>query len=239
MLKIYQRHSLSLQLGPVAQREIAIPRIFRKFTMSQKACLLLLGTCDTKLNEFKFMKNQLEQDGGIKVMLVDVGRTPSTDPAIDIGSSEVLSYLPGSESVESLSRGEVINLMIKAATRVVQTLYQKNSIHGIVSLGGTGGTSLAASVMRASLPFGFPKLIVSTVASGDTSSFIGESDIMMIPSIVDIAGLNSLLRTVLENATTAITAMTKVNFERSARPQGSSTSNKTHTIAITMFGVSK
>ena len=203
-------------------------------------CILLLGTCDTKLNEFVFMKQQLVAKGGnIKVLLVDVGRTPSTDPAIDISSSEVLSNLPEIErpSIESFSRGEVITLMIKACTILVRNLYYSKSIHGIVSLGGSGGTSLAASVMRAALPFGLPKLIVSTVASGDTRSFIGESDIMMIPSIVDIAGLNSLLRIVLENAAAAIVAMTKTYFERTIKQHQGSTSSQKLRIAITMFGV--
>ena len=210
-----------------------------KFKMSRQPCVLLLGTLDTKLSEFKFMKIQLEREG-VKTMLVDVGRMPSTDPAINISSREVISTLPQDEqNIESLSRGEVIKSMSKAGTIVVQDLYRKRSIHGIVSLGGTGGTSLAASVMRAALPFGFPKLIVSTVASGDTSSFIGESDIMMVPSIVDIAGLNSLLRIVLKNAAAAITAMTRSNFERTARSQEGRPTNKTLKIAITMFGVSK
>jgi uncharacterized protein (UPF0261 family) len=91
--------------------------------------------------------------------------------------------------------------------------------------------------MKAALPLGFPKLIVSTVASGDTSSFIGESDIMMVPSIVDIAGLNSVLRIVLENAASAMVAMTKTNFERSIKQQASTNSSGNFRIAVTMFGV--
>ena len=128
--------------------------------------------------------------------------------------------------------------MIEACTILVNELYKSNIIHGIVSMGGSGGTSLAATVMRtAALPFGFPKLVVSTVASGDTSKFIGESDIMMIPSVVDVAGLNSLLRIVIENAAAAIKAMAKENFERTMRFQGSSNLKRKLRIAITMFGV--
>ncbi|KAG0647672.1 non sense mediated decay [Hyphodiscus hymeniophilus] len=207
--------------------------------MSQEPCVLLLGTCDTKLNEFRFMKNQLKKNGVVKVILVDVGRTPSTDPAVDISSSEVLSHLPENERQDfnSVTRGEVINIMIKAATILVRNFYDLKSIHGIVSLGGSGGTSLAAGVMRAALPFGFPKLIVSTVASGDTSSFVGESDIMMVPSIVDIAGLNSLLKIVLGNAAAAIEAMAKMNFERQSKQEDGSKPRGKFRIAITMFGV--
>lgn len=206
---------------------------------SQKPCILLLGTCDTKLNEFRFMQQQLGKDQDVTAVLVDVGRTPSHDPAIDISSSEVLSYLPPRErqAIESLSRGDIISLMTKACTILVRKLYDLKSIHGIISLGGSGGTSLAAGVMRDALPFGFPKLIVSTVASGDTSSFIGEADIMMVPSIVDIAGLNSLLKVVLENAAAAMVAMAKTNYERMNKPEETSTSEKKARIAITMFGV--
>ena len=139
--------------------------------------------------------------------------------------------------------------MIRAATILVQKLHAAGEVHGIVSLGGSGGTSLAGNVMRAALPFGMPKLIVSTVASGDTSSFIGESDIVMVPSIVDIAGLNSLLRTVLENAAAAVVAMTRTYYHQlhsSPSPQEGSPSisgkerdkeKKKWRIAITMFGV--
>jgi uncharacterized protein (UPF0261 family) len=211
-------------------------------TMSQKPCILLLGTCDTKLHEFVFLKEQLlGKDGDIKVLLVDVGRTPSTDPAVDIRSSTVFSYLSQNAQpldISSLSRGELITTMIEACTTLVNELYKSNTIHGIVSMGGSGGTSLAANVMRAAaLPFGFPKLIVSTVASGDTSKFIGESDIMMVPSVVDVAGLNSLLKVVIENAAASIKAMTKVNFERMTRLQQTSDLKQKLRIAITMFGV--
>ena len=207
--------------------------------MAQKPCILLLGTCDTKLNEFIFMKRQLEEAGDVEVLLADVGRNPSTHRTVDIRSSEVLCHLRESErrDIKTLSRGELITLMITAGTNLVQKLYESESIHGIVSLGGSGGTSLAGNVMRAALPFGFPKLIVSTVASGDTSSFIGESDITMVPSIVDIAGLNSLLRRVFENAAAAMLAMTRTSFERRIRERESPILEKKLRIAITMFGV--
>ncbi len=133
--------------------------------------------------------------------------------------------------------------MIEACTILVRQLHTSKSIDGIIALGGTGGTSLAANVMRSALPIGFPKLIVSTVASGDTSSYIGESDITLMPSIVDIAGLNSVLRMILENAAAAIVAMTKLSFERSSNsgPGGGvgchSDKQGGKRIAITMFGV--
>jgi uncharacterized protein (UPF0261 family) len=211
--------------------------------MPESSCILLLGTCDTKLQELLYTRDQITKtDSNIKVLLVDVGRTPSANPSVDIPSSKVLSHLETNgqtTDISSLGRGEVISKMIEACTVLVKDLYTSKSIHGIVALGGTGGTSLAANVMRAALPIGFPKLIVSTVASGDTSSYVGESDITLMPSIVDIAGLNSVLRTILENAAAAIAAMTKLSYERSINPHPESGSGekKKLRIAITMFGV--
>jgi len=207
--------------------------------MPETSCVLLLGTCDTKLQELLYTRDQITKtDSNIKVLLVDVGRTPSTNPSVDIPSSKVLSHNGQTTDISSLGRGEVISKMIEACTVLVKDLYTSKSIHGIVALGGTGGTSLAANVMRAALPIGFPKLIVSTVASGDTSSYIGESDITLMPSIVDIAGLNSVLRVILENAAAAIAAMTKISYERTINPHRKwLVQKKKLRIAITMFGV--
>lgn len=90
--------------------------------------------------------------------------------------------------------------MTQCAEACVKHLCETRSVHGIVSAGGSSGTSLAASAMRFGVPFTLPKLIVSTVPSGDTSSFVGETDITMMYSIVDIAGSNKILNSVLDNA---------------------------------------
>ena len=108
-------------------------------------------------------------------------------------------------------------------------------VHGVVSAGGTGNTSLASAVMRAVLPIGLPKLIVSTNASSDVSAVVGEADITMMPSIVDIAGSNQLLKRILSNAAGAIVGMGRA-YE-SAQDENGSQGKQRKRIAISMFGV--
>jgi len=121
----------------------------------------------------------------------------------------------------------------------VKELHGAGNIHGIISIGGSGGTSLSSAVMRSALPIGFPKLIVSTMASGDVSSFIRETDITMMYSVVDVAGRNFILDNVFRNAAAAIGGMTTTYFKRSEDVKDEKNRNKDRprTIAITMFGV--
>lgn len=123
--------------------------------------------------------------------------------------------------------------MTTYATNVVKELRGKDEIHGIVAAGGSGGTSLASAVMRNALPIGLPKLIVSTVASGDTGGYVEETDITLMYSVVDIAGLNPLLRRILGNAGAAIAAMAKSY----ASLQTTLPTSGKKRVGITMFGV--
>jgi len=100
--------------------------------------------------------------------------------------------------------------MITLATPCVRDLIAKGDVHGILSAGGSGGTGLVSAVMRGAAPIGLPKLIVSTVASGDTGPIVGETDITLMYSVVDIAGMNIMLRDVLGNAAGAMLGMSSV-----------------------------
>ncbi|KAI4252245.1 MAG: hypothetical protein L6R42_008046 [Xanthoria sp. 1 TBL-2021] len=139
--------------------------------------------------------------------------------------------------------------MTECATACLEDLHSKNSIHGVISVGGSSGTSLTSAAMRRGLPFLIPKFIVSTMASGDTAPFVGESDITLMYSIVDIAGSNSILNGVLDNAAGGIVGMARAYQKRQIRSPKSENStannpkanqekskNKTK-IGITMFGV--
>lgn len=133
--------------------------------------------------------------------------------------------------------------MIACATMYLRSAYKaglkdpSTGIHGIVSAGGTGNTSLASAIMRAVLPIGFPKLIVSTNASADVSPVVGETDIVMMPSIVDIAGDNELLRRVLSNAAGAIVGMSEA-YERSlSSKQDEDGVERKKRVGLSMFGV--
>ena len=207
-------------------------------SVSSKPCVLLIGTCDTKLAELLYVRSHVLQNS-IDVKLVDVGCQPIAHKDIDYTHSEVLSRLPVQPEMDSMERGQIIETMISAASGLVHELYSQHATAGALCIGGSGGTSLGASVMRSALPFGFPKLIVSTVASGNVSNFVGETDITMMHSVVDIAGQNSILNPILENAAGMISGAAKAYVDRLGREkENTPKSNKRKkSVAITMFGV--
>jgi uncharacterized protein (UPF0261 family) len=128
--------------------------------------------------------------------------------------------------VARADRGEAMAVMVRGAAVIARRLYDAGQIHGIIGMGGGGGTSVATSAMRA-LPIGFPKVMVSTLASGDVSGFVGLSDIVMIPSIIDVNGVNRISRLIYTNAAGAICGMVAGEVMAGEdRP----------TVAVTMFG---
>ena len=181
----------------------------------------VVGTADTKGEELAFVSERIRQLGG-SPLVVDVGtRSPQIVP--DIAAETIAAFgPPGLRSVTD--RGEAVAGMAAAFARFVVT---RADIAGIIGIGGGGGTSIVTAAMR-SLPLGVPKLMVSTLASGDTSAFVDVSDIIMMPAITDLAGLNRISRVVLSRAAEAITAM-------SSTP-AAFTGDKP-AIGLTMFGV--
>ncbi|KAJ5546745.1 hypothetical protein N7494_004330 [Penicillium frequentans] len=211
---------------------------------SSKPTILLLGTCDTKLPELLFTKSQLESQKS-HVLLMDIGHTPTSHPEIDITQHDILNpelaRKPSLDSprntdppedldMSSLPREAYIKTLAPLAVRMVTTLTP--SLHGILGIGGSCGTALATAVMRDAVPVGFPKLMVSTMASGDVGPYIGETDISMMYSVVDIAGRNRVLDRVLGNAAAAIVGMGWGYLNRRKTTDGGKVR-----IGITMFGV--
>ena len=207
-------------------------------SLNSKPCVLLIGTCDTKLAELLYVRSCV-LGNSIDVKLMDVGRQPVAHKDIDYTHSKVVSHLPVQPEMDSMERGQIIETMISAASGLVHDLYSQHAIAGAICIGGSGGTSLGASVMRSALPFGFPKLIVSTVASGNVSNFIGETDITMMYSVVDIAGQNSILNPILENAAGMISGAAKAYLDRLGRggKDNANSDTRKKSVAITMFGV--
>ena len=204
---------------------------------TERPCVLLLGTCDTKLSELLYLRSCVLKQN-VDVSLIDVGRKPVSDPNITHSHADVLSYLPYKPEIDAMERGQIVETMISAASALVAELLSHQAIDGIISIGGSGGTSLGASVMRSALPIGFPKLIVSTVASGNVNNFVGETDLTMMHSVVDIAGQNSILNPILENAAGMIAGAAKVYRERQRVAGGNESAiKKKKSVAITMFGV--
>ena len=201
--------------------------------------MALLGTCDTKLQELLFLRSQILAHDGVHVLMIDVGRKPVSHEAIAISQVELVSEYGSQPPARSLSlpRNDLVNFMSSCATKVLRALFAAGRIHGVISAGGSCGTSIAAPAMRAALPIGFPKLMVSTVASGDTGPYVGEADIAMVYSVVDIAGLNSVLRDVFANAAASIAAMALGYAARKKQSSSSFPAKAKKRIAITMFGV--
>lgn len=202
--------------------------------MAPKPCIALIGTCDTKLDELLYLHSEITCNDA-NVLFIDAGRKAVQHELIDVEQTLLLKQFGENQNVTDLPRGEIIKTMAGCATKAVKQLHAEAKIHGIVSAGGSGGTSLAAQVMRDALPIGFPKLIVSTVASGDTGPIVEETDITLMNSVVDVAGLNQILRRVLSNAGHAIAGMSRVYMtgaETEDRQQ-----NTKKRVGVTMFGV--
>ncbi|KAJ5832415.1 hypothetical protein N7474_000726 [Penicillium riverlandense] len=201
------------------------------------ATVLLLGTCDTKLSELLYTKTQIESHGTCTALIMDIGRNNTSHPDISITQSDLL----GSETnLSNLDRAEYISALAPHATAQTSNLLNKNRIHAILAIGGSCGTGLATTVMRDALPVGFPKLMVSTMASGDVAPYIGETDIAMMYSVVDIAGRNRVLDRVLANAAGAIAGMASTYYSSQSDGKEKAEENEDGNgcrIAISMFGV--
>ncbi|KAI0370874.1 UPF0261 domain protein [Pilatotrama ljubarskyi] len=209
----------------------------------QTPCVVVLGTCDTKLEELLYVRDKLLNTHRVCVKLVDVGRTASGHPAVDVTQASILAMSAshrgssGPLDISKLSRAELISAVAERITPILASLAATHDIHGLVSLGGSGGSTLAGAVMR-KLPIGFPKLLVSTMAAGDVSAIVGEADIAMVYSIVDIAGLNDILCPILDNAAGAIAGMARAYAARlQEATSGRESTRRKKRIAITMFGV--
>ncbi len=192
------------------------------------ATVVLVGTLDTKGQEYDFLRDRLREHG-VEVILVDAGTGGAPLAIPDIGRSEVARA--AGTSIEELAaagdRGAAVEAMGRGAAAVVTRLHAEGRVQGILGLGGSGGTSLVTHAMRR-LPIGVPKLMVSTMASGDTRPYVGEVDIAMMYSVVDIAGLNQISRRILANAAGAMAGMARVTV-----PAGSDRP----LVGLTMFGV--
>ena len=173
--------------------------------------VVIIGSLDTKGAEFAFVKGLIEKEG-VGTLVVDFGTMGEPDFDPDITRTEVaaaagadLSYLASGEH-----KDEAMETMARGLSVVVRRLYDEGKLDGIIGMGGTGGTSIATTGMRV-LPVGVPKVMVSTVAGGDVSAYAGTRDITFIPSIVDVAGINSISRTIFANAAGAIAGMVKLD----------------------------
>ncbi len=201
----------------------------------EDAAVLVVGTLDTKGDELRFMRDLLIA-AGIKTRLVDVS-TSGGHASADVAPGEIaLHHRRGSSGVFTSDRGTAVAGMAEAFEAWIK---RQTGIAGIISAGGSGGTSIATQAMRA-LPIGIPKVMISTVASGDVGRYVGPSDIMMLYSVTDVQGLNSISRQVLANGAQAMIGMAKARLANAeaalSRPRARAAS-ELPAIGLTMFGV--
>jgi uncharacterized protein (UPF0261 family) len=174
--------------------------------------ILLVGSLDTKGKEYAFVKDLIEKEG-LKTLVVDFGVMGAPAFTPDITRDEVakagggdLAYLASGDH-----KDEAMQAMADGLAVIVRKLYDEGKLDGILGTGGSGATSIVTASMR-TLPVGVPKVMVSTVGGGDVSAYAGTKDITFIPSIVDVAGINSISRIIYANAAGAIAGMVKVEL---------------------------
>ena len=184
--------------------------------------VLLIGTLDTKGEELAYLRDRLRL-AGVDVLLADAGTggAPTIEPDLHVGAEA------GVEAPHD-DRGAAVTAMAGAAATVARRLYDEGRIHGVLAAGGSGNTAIATAAMQA-LPVGVPKLVVSTMAAGDTRDYVGGVDVTLMASVTDVAGINSISARVLANAAAAMAGMV------SAAPV--ETSGDRPLVAATMFGV--
>ncbi|WP_286765325.1 MULTISPECIES: Tm-1-like ATP-binding domain-containing protein [Rhodopirellula] len=185
-----------------------------------------IATMDTKGEELNFVAEQLKSQG-LSVATIDVGTLdpPSIEPSVT--RDAVAGCNPNTDALKCEDRGQAIEAMSDALQTFLSNEHRSGRVAGVIGLGGTGGTALICPAMAA-LPIGVPKVMVSTVGGGDVSAFVGGSDIVMFPSIVDVAGLNQVSTKILSNAAHALAGMVSIP---------SPTTKVRPAIGMTMFGV--
>ena len=172
--------------------------------------VVIVGALDTKGKEFAFVKDLIQKEG-VKTITVDFGVMGKPDFQPDVPREEVAQA--GGGDIAHLAAGdhkdEAMRVMADGLKAVVSKLYADGKLDGILGMGGSGGTSIATTAMRA-LPVGVPKVMVSTLGGGDVSNYSGTKDITFIPSIVDVSGINSISRAIYKNGAGAIVGMVKM-----------------------------
>ncbi|KAH8675565.1 hypothetical protein BX600DRAFT_535025 [Xylariales sp. PMI_506] len=233
-----------------------------KSSTGLEAHILLLATCDTKMEEIGFVHSRISSlHPQYRLTLADIGRNPTQNALITASQAKVFAAASSSSSdrregeekasrappldLGTASRGEYSEAMSAAATAYARSLHHKLPLHGVLGIGGSTGSSIAAAAMRDAFPVGLPKLLVSTMASGDVGHLVGGADLTLTYSVVDIAGLNFISERVLGNAAAAVAGMAGAYAASlgasKGREQQQQESEKGRSrkkrVAITMFGV--
>lgn len=196
--------------------------------------VLLVGTLDTKGSEFAYVRDRLVA-AGVSVLVADAGALGEPAFPADIPRREVFQAagVNVDEVTAAADRGRAVALAAEGVAQIAERLHREGKLSGVLGLGGSAGTTIGTAAMRA-VPVGVPKVMVSTLASGDVRPYVGTRDVMMVYSVVDIAGLNRISRKVLDNAAAAMIGMVGSKF----KVQSSRSEEEDKPIVVaTMFGV--
>lgn len=191
--------------------------------------ILSIGAYDVKDEEYEFLHGQIQQMGG-QIITMNFGVLGSTDRfAVDIEADAVA--VAGDSNLSSLQserdRGHAMAVMAAGAAKLCRQLYDDGKISGVIGMGGSGGSSVITAAMR-TLPIGVPKVCVSTIAGSDTSSYVGYKDVVLVPSVVDVSGVNRISRKIFAQAAAAIVGMVQSNVSTDASDKP--------IVAASMFG---
>lgn len=191
--------------------------------------VVLVGTLDTKGDEYAYLRDRLRLHG-VNTLLVDVGtlEPPRAEPDIDRHEVAAAGGVDLDQLARARDRGRAVSAMASAAAALVRRLYDEGRCDGVLAAGGSGNSAIATHAMQA-LPVGVPKLMVSTMAAGDTRDYVGPSDVAMMASVTDVAGINSISGRILANAAAAMAGM--VQAPPVELPE------QRPLVAATMFGV--
>jgi uncharacterized protein (UPF0261 family) len=186
--------------------------------MSRNPTVLLIATLDTKIDEAEYILKCLEEME-ISALILDPSVRKSGIREVTITPEDVAKAAGTTlEAVRALGHeGKALNTMTEGSIVCAKSLYERTEINGIISLGGSMGTALGTAVMR-EFPFGLPKVMISTMASGMVKPYVGTKDILMLHSVADISGLNSITRSVLRNGASAVAGMAK-SYQKSTEDQ--------------------
>jgi uncharacterized protein (UPF0261 family)/ABC-type branched-subunit amino acid transport system ATPase component len=198
----------------------------------QEPHVIIAGTLDTKGEELRFLRDLIKA-AGLRTRLVDLS-TNGRNQGADVSAQEVALAVPtGSAGIASGDRGKAVAAMTEAFRA---WMGRQQGVIGIISAGGSGGTAMATAGMQV-LPVGVPKLMVSTMTSGNVAAYVGATDIAMMHSVTDVQGLNRVSRAVLGNAAQAMAAMARTYREQQAAVRARGAPPELPLVGLTMFGV--
>lgn len=218
--------SAAANVNPLARSSVT------SLSYQGNSVVLVAGTLDTKRTELEFMRDILV-DRGLYVRMVDLS-TSGKPSSADIPPHQVAAFHPrGATAVFANDRGTAVAGMTLAFERWIKN---QTGVAGVLSAGGSGGTALVSPAFR-SLPIGIPKVIVSTVASGEVSKYVGPSDMLLMNSVADVQGINSITRDVLGNGANALAGMVEGRIAKEKSPDIPNANDDRPAIGLTMFGV--